>query len=443
MPASAPDSRISLCIITKDEEEFLPRCLESVQGLVDEIVVVDTGSTDRTVAIARKYGASVFHHPWEDDYSKHRNQSIAYATGDWILVMDADEVIAARDLDKIRRIIDSVKADGFEFTLRNYDTQLFANSTLTTNDYEEEKGLPGFIPVDLIRLFKKDPDICFTGKVHETVSQSFRQAQKTFHKTGIPIHHYGRLRQDRIKGKQEKYLNLGKKRLEDNPHDRIAYKGLAEQYLELNMPDKALEVLDRGCALFPDMVELRFNRGLALDRVSRYDEAKNEYRWVLERKPDHAGACHNLAQIYFFENRHRAAIEMLDRGINRGLRLPTLFFLLGRAHYAAGSAEPALLNYDRALEIQPDYPNVNCHKAVIYLNRRMYSQAMAVLEREIEIGGNVVEAYNLLGQMSLALQDTDSAAQFFKKVIAIDPDNSAAAAHLERIRPHQHTTVNT
>ncbi len=441
MPVSNPDNKISLCMITKDEEDFLPQCLDSVRGLADEIVVVDTGSTDRTVDIARSYDAKVFNHPWEDDYSKHRNQSIAYATGNWILIMDADEVIAARDLDKIRHIINSVKTDGLELILRNYDTRLFANSTLTTNDYEEEKGLPGFIPVDLIRLFKKDPDIYFTGKVHETVSQSFGQSGKTSYKTDIPIHHYGRLRLDRIKGKQEKYLSLGKKRLKDNPHDRIAYKGLAEQYLELNMPDKALEVLNRGCAVFPDMLELRFNRGLALDRVSHYDEAKNEYLWVLERKPDHAGACHNLAQIYFFENKHKTAIEILNRVINMGLRLPTLFFLLGRAHYAVGSAEMAILNYDLALEIQPDYPNVNCHKAVVYLNMNMYGEAMNVLEREIEIGGNLVEAYKLLGQISFALKDTDSAVKFFQKVLTIDPDDPTATARLDDIRPHRHTNL--
>jgi len=437
MAPSDPDIRVSLCMITKDEEEFLPRCLESVQGLVDEIVVVDTGSTDRTVDIAERYGATVFHHPWEDDYSRHRNQSIAHASGEWILIMDADEAIAARDLDKIRQVIDSVAVDGFVFTLRNYDTQLFSNSTLTTNDYEEEWGLPGFIPVDLIRLFRRDPDICFTGTVHETVSHSFRQFHKTSYRTGIPIHHYGRLRRDRIRGKQERYLSLGEKRLKDNPRDRIAYKGLAEQYLELDMPVRALEVLDRGCALFPDMIELRFNRGLALDRVGRYDGARDEYLWVLERDPDHAGACHNLAQIYFFENRHGAAIEVLERGIAMGLRLPALFFLLGRVHYAVGRAEEALLQYDRALEIQPDYPNINCHKAVVYLNMRMYGQAMTALEREIEIGGNAAEAYNLLGQMSLALQDTESAAAFFHKVLAIDPDNSAAAAHLDGIGSHR------
>ena len=73
--------KISLCMIVKDEERFLPQCLNSVKGYVDEIIVVDTGSTDRTVDIAKRYGAKIYHHPWENDFSKHRNLSISNATG--------------------------------------------------------------------------------------------------------------------------------------------------------------------------------------------------------------------------------------------------------------------------------------------------------------------------------------------------------------------------
>lgn len=428
------ESKISLCMITKNEEDFLARCLNSVKDLAAEIIIVDTGSTDRTVDIAQSYGAKVYHHLWEDDYSKHRNQSISYAACDWILMLDADEVIAKRDLDKIRSVICSIKADGFKFTLRNYDSQLFSNSTLNPNDYEEGKGLLGFIPVDLIRLFKNDPGIFFSGKVHETVSQSFKKSGKTAYSTGIPIHHYGKLRNDRVRRKQELYLELGKKRLMENPHDRVAYRGLAEQYLELEMPHKALEVLNRGCEVFPETVELRFNRGLALDRLNRPDKARVEYLWVLERKPDHAGACHNLAQIYFIENQFAQTIEIIRRGIHLGLKFPALYFLLGRTLDAVGSWEEALMFFDRALEFQPDYPNVNCHKAVVYLNRNMHDAAIKALEREIEISGNVIGAYNLLGQISFALKDTESACVFFQKVLTLNPDEATAKAHLEMIR---------
>ena len=82
-------STLSLCMIVKDEETVLPRCLESVQGLFDEIVVIDTGSTDQTREIARSFGAEVFDFQWRDDFSVARNFSFSKATGDYLFWMDA------------------------------------------------------------------------------------------------------------------------------------------------------------------------------------------------------------------------------------------------------------------------------------------------------------------------------------------------------------------
>ena len=421
-------------MIVKDEEAFLGRCLDSIKALVDEIIVVDTGSIDRTVDIAGSYGAKIYHHAWEGDFSKHRNQSISYAGGDWILIMDADEVIAARDLDEIRSILAKIEADGFVFTLRNYESDYnIANLTMNPNDYEEGKGYPGFIPSDLIRLFKNDPDIYFAGKVHETVTESFQQTKKIVYNTGIPIHHYGKVRANRVSRKQDIYLKLGEDKVMENPEDSIAYKGLSDQYLELGMPEKALEVLNQSVALFPEMVQLRFNRGLALDRLNRPDEARNEYLWVIERKPDHLGACHNLGQIFFNENQIDKTIGVLNQGISLGLMHPAVFVLLGRAYNAVGKCDMALTSFDHALEIQPDCPDVNCHKAVIFLNRKMYEPALNALEREIEIGGNLAGAYSLLGQMSLVMKDMESATKFFQKVLTIKPDDQTAKKHLENI----------
>ena len=83
--------KLSACMIVKDEERMLPDCLGSIRELVDEIIAVDTGSTDGTVEIAERFGAKVYHHLWEGSFSKHRNQSLGYATGDWVMVIDADE----------------------------------------------------------------------------------------------------------------------------------------------------------------------------------------------------------------------------------------------------------------------------------------------------------------------------------------------------------------
>jgi glycosyltransferase involved in cell wall biosynthesis len=421
-------------MITKNEEEFLPKCLESVKDLVHEIIIVDTGSTDRTIAIATSFGANIYQHPWEDDYSKHRNQSISYATGAWILIMDADEVIAKRDLGRVRMVLNTVPADGFFFTLRNYESNSnLANLTLNTGDYEEGEGFPGFISCDLIRLFRNDPLIYFTGQVHETVTESILQSKKTTYNTGIPIHHYGKVRRDRVKRKQDSYLALGIKRLEENPHDSMAYKGLSDHLLELGLPQDALDIACRGLAVFPEMADLRFNRGLSLDRLGMQAGAEQEYLWVLARQSDHLGACHNLSQIYFSRNQFEKTIRLLHRGIERGLRHPAVFFLLGRAYGSTGDNRKAIENFARVLELQANYPDVYCHMAVIFLNNQQYNEALKALEKEIEIGGNLVAAYNLLGEMSLFWKDMGSARNFFLKVLTIDPDNPTAKDHLVRI----------
>lgn len=426
-------------MIVKNEEEVLSSCLDSVKTLVDEIVIVDTGSTDRTVAVAEGYGARVYHHPWEDDYSKHRNQSLSHATGDWILIMDADEVIAKRDLDRVRTVIDTVPADAFSFTLRNYEsTSNLANLIMNTGDYPEGRGFPGYIGCDLIRLFKNDPSICFTGQVHETVTQTIVQSKKVVFNTGIPIHHYGKVRGDRVKRKQDSYLTLGMKRLDENPLDPVAYKGLCDQLLELGMPREALGIADRGLAVFPDILDIRFDRGLALDRLGMQREAEKEYCWILAREPGHLGACHNMGQIFFNNNQFDKTIRLLERGIEKGIHHPAVFFLLGRALAASGDSGKALDNFGRVLELQPNYPEVNCHRALIFLNNNQYAEALKALEREIEIGGNLVAAYNLLGEMSLYWKDTESARNFFLKVLTIEPDNPQAKSCLERIGCDNH-----
>ena len=104
--------RISLCMIVKDEEEMLPRCLESVRGAVDEIIVVDTGSSDRSVDIAREYGASVVEFAWCEDFAAARNAGLERASGDWILFLDADEALEATARKQIRSWTEVSGCDG-------------------------------------------------------------------------------------------------------------------------------------------------------------------------------------------------------------------------------------------------------------------------------------------------------------------------------------------
>ncbi len=150
-----PDQKLSLCMIVRNEEKYLADALKSVQDVVDEMIVVDTGSTDNTVEIARKYGARVFFYEWNDDFAAARNESLRHATGDWILMMDADERLDEHLKDNLRIfLIDSDRPIRYQVFIRNYMRE------------KDESSILGHY---MVRLFKKTPDTRFFGVIHEQI----------------------------------------------------------------------------------------------------------------------------------------------------------------------------------------------------------------------------------------------------------------------------------
>ncbi len=212
---------ISLCMIVKNEESMLARCLDSVRGWVDEIIMVDTGSTDQTVALAQQYGAKVFHHPWENDFSKHRNQSLDYATGDWILILDADEQIEAGHGDRIRQIISESPEDV---------TKIYC----TVRDVKKNR-------IDMvsrsIRLFRNRMGIHYEGIVHnKIVAPSGKSLQGD-----IVLYHYGYdLSQKEMEIKFHRTLDLLEKQLAENPNDLFALYNISATLQKRN-PQKSIE----------------------------------------------------------------------------------------------------------------------------------------------------------------------------------------------------------
>jgi len=144
---------LSLCMIVRNEERFLGDALTSVQGVVDEICIVDTGSTDGTVAIAESFGAKIGHLAWRDDFAFARNAALALATGAWIFVLDADERLAAGSRDLLRALRNVRPAgSGRWIRCRNY------------NDAEREIVASTNA---IVRIFPNDPAIRYRGTLHE------------------------------------------------------------------------------------------------------------------------------------------------------------------------------------------------------------------------------------------------------------------------------------
>jgi tetratricopeptide (TPR) repeat protein len=152
---------ISLCMIVRDEAAMLGRCLASVAGGVDEIVVVDTGSRDETREIARRHGARVIEHPWTGSFAEARNVSLAAATGDWLLFLDADEVLVEGDAERLR-----------EYAGHTWREALF----LTETSYTGELGDGTAITHLALRMFRNRPEYRFTGAIHEQIAPALPTA---------------------------------------------------------------------------------------------------------------------------------------------------------------------------------------------------------------------------------------------------------------------------
>ncbi len=195
MPTPAPTFAarplLSLCMIVKNERETLARCLASVKGVAGEIVVVDTGSTDGTQAIAREHGAQLIQSSWENNFSRARNQSLSAATGAWILVLDADEYLLPEDGTALRQLIaQHTDADGratvaFQLVLQNLSAD----------------GRPGML-AHITRVFPNRPEVRYEWPIHEQVMTSLLRAGVPVLTSTVKFLHTGYANRERNRVKQ-------------------------------------------------------------------------------------------------------------------------------------------------------------------------------------------------------------------------------------------------
>ncbi|QNK41953.1 glycosyltransferase family 2 protein [Caproicibacter fermentans] len=170
---------ISLCMIVKNEEENLTRCLNSVKDLVSEIILVDTGSTDRTVSIARDFGASFFSYRWNDSFSDARNYALSKAAGSWILVMDADEELEPEDRSALIAL--AREEDGA--------SEVFCGKTLCYSG--DRADCCNLLVTMNVRLIRNGKGYRYVGRVHEQLSGPEGPPRMTA--SGIRFYHYGYL----------------------------------------------------------------------------------------------------------------------------------------------------------------------------------------------------------------------------------------------------------
>jgi len=302
------DYSISLCMIVKDEEEHITRCLTSVRDYVDEIIVLDTGSTDSTPLRARALGATVIHAAWEDDFARARNQSKEPARGGWILVLDADEEMPPETARTLRRLAENPHVEAYTFTIVNH--------TSTSQDSPKLSGLN-------VRMFRNNPAYQFEGAVHEQIKPCILRTNPgaIIEHSGLAILHYGYCSDSaHRKAKTLRNIAILKKMLALNPADGFAHYNLAVSYYvngqlaaakahyqlskqhlssgpgyqpalyrnfaiclnDLGEYEEALNLLEEGIACFPDYPDLYYLQGQILATLYLYAEAEKSFAQCLK-----------------------------------------------------------------------------------------------------------------------------------------------------------------
>ena len=231
--------RISLSMIVRDEQFFLANCLESVKGAVDEIVVVDTGSTDHSVEIARAYGAKIGHFEWNDRFDDARNAALSLCSGDWIISLDADERLVAHHWAKVREISKTAPMDcqGIFFTCLS--------------------GTPG--PVDespVLRMFRRQPWLRWEGRVHEEVGMTIQRNRGNLGQSQVCIVHDGyQAELVKSKNKWERNERLLLLENEERPGSGFTLYNLGHLYLVLAVQGRSEpdpEILAKAAGYFLD-----------------------------------------------------------------------------------------------------------------------------------------------------------------------------------------------
>lgn len=298
-------------MIVKNEEEWLSQCLESVKDLVSEIIVVDTGSTDKTKEIAKTFGAKVFDFVWTDDFAAARNFSISKATGSWILWLDADEKVAKKDHDYIRKIVQEEQFPLIVLEQRHYtnDTTNPQFRPIDERYKEEAKEFTGYYPTLMTRLFKNGLGLQFEGVVHETLDKSMQQLGLKFLRTDIPIHHYQHAKSiESAREKKKKYEQLLVEKEKTNPTDLKTLHDLAITHLQKQDLRTAFSYFRKIYDLDKEFLEPYLGMGLIWARRGDYQRAKKFFLAAMSKKTEKSielsAPIANVREVILFNLAH-------------------------------------------------------------------------------------------------------------------------------------------
>jgi tetratricopeptide (TPR) repeat protein len=358
-------STLGFSMIVKNGAATLRTCLASVQNVVSEMVVGDTGSTDNSREIAREFGARVVDVPWESDFAKARNAVLAHCTTDWILTLDADEELDFEAPASLVRLIEKPKFGGYAVPVRNYLPLRHGNvngNRAQPNDGRSatNREAPAYAEHLVVRLFRRHPQIAYKGCVHEIIAPQILVAGFKLGRASFCVHHSGYLADQRQSGhKAEFYLDLLRKKVEAEPANPLAWLELARQLHEpFRKEDEALSCVERAIALAPALAAAWFLCGVIYLEMGR-DEAALTALNRCQRDNEHAAECqhytgdalHNLGRLKEARSAYQRCVAAVGHDPQVESKLGYVEVRLGELESGFARLEGAIADLPRGAEL--------------------------------------------------------------------------------------------
>ncbi|MBI4452374.1 tetratricopeptide repeat protein [Candidatus Woesearchaeota archaeon] len=379
-------------MITKNEEKYIEQCLNSVKDLVDEIIIVDTGSTDKTREIAAKFNAKIVDFKWADDFSAARNESLKHATKDWILVLDADETLDEEALKTIKDIIKNKEHYAFLFLQKNYTNDSSIAGFVNEEHKHKNKIYMGWYGSLICRLFRNKQGYSFSGTVHELAEPSIDSKKGKIAVTNIPVHHYGNTDSETVKKKRQFYLELCKKKSKENPSD-ASYFELGVLYKENNDFENAVKSFKKAIGLNSKHNMALYELGVIHEQKKDYDEAIKNYTESLRIK-ENAEAFQALGVCYLKNGMLKEAYRNLTKAMIINPNKYTIYNNLGAVLEKNGSYETAIQMLEIGIKLNPKNAIGYYNLGIVFDKKGEFGKALENYEKAVESGHNKKEEIN-------------------------------------------------
>ncbi|MDR0926946.1 MAG: glycosyltransferase [Ignavibacteria bacterium] len=407
--------KLSICIIAKNEEQMLGDCLASVRSIASEIILVDTGSTDKTKAIAQQYGCKIYDFPWINDFAAARNESLKYATGDWILVLDADERVP-----NAKSVVNTIN------NTKEHIGGLLCNMVSTARN---SLGKTDTNTTMVMRLFRNKPEFHFIGVIHEQILGSILTNGYKIAKTELSIHHIGYdIPVAELNKKNQRNLDLLEDILRSNPTDSVYYKNHKAKTLQALGRDK--EAYEYYNSILPDIPDdnqtkieaLNNTAVLARNYANDIDRAIALAQHSLKIEPNQPDANYLLGDFWTAKNNSADALDAylrmqkaMEHPADNSLLVGTTFIpqemvhhRIGRALMGIGDYVNSIKEFEKGLAIVPNDASCLVGIANVAFKLKQFSQAKGVLQVALAAHPEHTEIMEFIKQMDSRIDDKPS-----------------------------------